>query len=362
MTNDQTGIDPAKEEVTAPDVTPENNDAAARPPQKKPRKPFAAAKPLSVLLSILLTVSLLASVTLGIFHATFSREGLTKIVSAFDIGAILRSLSGGAPVNDQAKLDTDDDGAYALAASAPGLSEGLEEALGKLASGDFDAVADYVTEVCGEDLLEELNMTRDDIKEIIGDPEVKEYVTEKLTSMTEDFIINGEAMKIDADSIVAIVRDNADMIRSVTGYEITEDQLSELKSKFAGQDISFEFSTADIKNATGFDIEPIMKLFSPELYITAIAVSVVIAVLIFALHKFLIGKSLSYVTVPAILVGIVLFIVAACLYFGARIVLDGALTPVLGVMNEPIVLRAVCCLGAGIVLSIVAIPLKRHNI
>lgn len=328
--------------------------------EKSPRRPFRGAAPLSVILAILLTVALLAAGMLGIVRSTLSGEGIRRIITSVNVGDILRAVVGRAPSAEAAPAP-DSSSVYVRAATA-GIPDGIYDILGSISEGDLDAVAEYIYDTVGEDVLEEADLDKEKLVEIIRESTVEEFVAEKLSDAAEGFIEDGELKGIDSAMLVDLLRENEPLIKKVTGKEITAEQFAKIESKITENNIKIEISAQDIKNAVGIDPTPIMKIMSPATYITAIVCAALIAVLILVLNKFLIGKTLSYLAVPSLIAGVVIGLAAAVVHLAAGSVLDGALLPVAGALNVPFVIRAASFIGFGVVALIAAVPLKKKNI
>ncbi len=362
----------AEKEPSAPEAndTHGNDDAdfvtaAAEPTKREPRRPLRFAKPLSFILALLMVFALLAATMFGVLRTTLSKEGLANIVSELDIGALFSGLgSGSTSVKDEAAVP----GGYVLASTETGnfvIDESAVD-LEAIARGETDALADYIYDVCGEEVLAENNITRDSLGEILERSNVSDFVTRKFSDTADNFLKTGNITGINSGMIVELIRENESIIEEVTGKRLTEEQYAKMGDKLDENSFSIEITSEDIKSITGVDTSTvttaISTAISPVGYISAIASAAVLALLILALHRFLIGRSLPYIAVPALISGILLFAVSALLHVGGGLVMDGAFSGVIAVINTTIIIRAAAFAVSGVVLMIAAVPLKRFNI
>ncbi len=352
---------------TAAKETANADKEKAGSPKKQPRTPLRAAKPVSVLLAVILTFALFATALFGVIRATLSKEGIARIISGVDIGALLggkaSSPKEGAAVPGGYELaDALSDGIDKIGEIDPNELPDLEA----VASGDMSGLADYLYEVCGQETLEEANLTKDSLKTVLERSTVSEFISKKLADAADDFLKTGKATVINSDTIVELIRENEDLIEEITGSRLTEEHYSKISNSVASKAVNVEITAEDIKASTGVDVTVITgtvsKVTSPVGYIAAIAVCVMLAIAIFALHKFLIGRSLPYIAVPALICGILLFGIAAVIHFAGGAVMDGAVLGIAAAFNVPFVIRAAAFTAAGVVLLIAAIPLRRRGI
>ena len=321
--------------------TDKADDAGARTAGKQPRTPLRAAKPVSVLLAVILTFALFATALFGVIRSTLSKEGIARIISGVDIGALLSekvsSPKEGAAVPGGYELaDAFSDGIDKIGSVDPDELPDLEA----VASGDMSGLADYLYEVCGQETLEEANLSKESLKTVLERSTVDEFISKKLANAADDFLTTGKATIINADTIVELIRENEDLIEEVTGSRLTEEHYSKISKSVAKKDVNIEITAEEIKASTGVDptviTGTVSKVTSPAGYIAAIAVCVVLAIAIFALHKFLVGRSLPYIAVPAIICGVLLFGIAAVIHFAGGAVMDGAVAGIAAAFNVPL--------------------------
>ncbi len=323
---------------------------AAAEATKSPRQPLGAAKPVSVILSVILALTLLCSCTLGILRATLSSEGISRIVSAVLGSGLLAS----APRE------------YELAAvSTPDTSADIAGTVAGLKTQD---IVDKAYELGLDELLEDYGVTRDNMGELIDRSTFREFAKENAGDIVAGYLEKGSiAEAVDPELLVDFVRENEDTIYEVTGHRVTEEQYDALRSRVPdvlGRVDST--ATAGIKDGLGFDLSAVRstvaKITSPGWYIAAICASAALAVVILALHRFLFGRSLTYIAVPSLVVGILFFAAAAVIFAAGGSVLGGALAPILSTVNVSVMIRAAVLTAAGIVLFAVHFPLKKRGI
>lgn len=310
----------------------------AKVEEKHVRTPFGAAKPISVLLAVLLALSMLAACILGILRSTLSSDGISRIITAM--------MSG-----DSAML--------------PGMlhvsaAEGAGDILGGMST---DKIVDAAFDLGLEDILEEYGITRDNLGAIIERSTFREFAAKNGSKIAMTFLEGGSVSDaVDPDTIVSFVRENEDVIYDVTGNRITEEQYEKLKNRLPDVVSKIDRSVGTVKDTVGVGIYAFRAITSPTWYIAAIAAAVVLALLILVLHKFLLGRSLSYIAVPTLVVGIITLLTAAVVFFIGGSVMGGALSAVFSAINVSILIRAAIYTVVGIVLLIVKRPLAAHNI
>ncbi len=341
--------DPTPAENAAKKATDTAEKSGDQPSSAKAaRQPVRAAKPVSILLSIVLTLALLCSCALGVLRATLSPEGLSRIISAVLGSGILAEAPGG----------------YELADASP-KSESPSDYLAGMKTED---IVDQAYKLGLDELFEEYGITRENMGELIDNSTFREFAEENAGKIVSNYLATGSvAEAVDPDLLVGFVRDNEETIYKVTGHRVTDEQYKTLRERVPEVLGRVDSQTVgSMKDTLGFEFSAVTaavaKITSPVGYIASIAAAVLAAVIIFALHKFLLGRSLSYVAVPALIVGILFAAVAGALFLLGGSILDGALASVFEAVNVSIVIRAAALTAAGIVLLIVRVPLKKRSI
>lgn len=342
-----------KEQTPAEDAAEKAADSAEKIGEqagaaKAARQPVRAAKPVSILLSVVLAFALICSCTFGVLRATLSPEGISRIISAALGSGILAEAPGG----------------YELADASP-KSESPSDVIAGMKTED---IVDQAYKLGLDELFEDYGITRENMGELIENSTFREFAEENAGEIVSNYLATGSvAEAVDPDLLVDFVRDNEETIYKVTGHRVTEEQYKALRERVPEVLGKVDSTTVgSVKDKLGFDVSAVTaavaKLTSPVGYIASIAAAVLAAVIIFALHKFLLGRSLSYVAIPALVVGILFAAVAGVLYLVGGSILNGALVSVFGAVNVSIITRAAALAAAGIVLLIVRVPLKKHNI
>lgn len=337
-------------------MTAENEEIVTKPR----RKPFPGAKPISILLSVVLTVLIIAAGLLGVVRSTLSDEGIRRILTSENIFGILRAMKGG---DSEAELLPDPGhGDIYVAAAMPVIPDDVYDVVEGLTSGDYERAAEMICDIIGDDVLEKCDLDREAVAKIVEKSTVDEFVADRLANTARNFIESGEIGGIDSKMVVDLLRENRSVIKEVTGRDITDEQFAEIEQKVVEADIKVEFTADEVKESIGFDPTVFAAFISPMPYISAAAACAVVALIIFVMNKFLVGRTLSYVSVCAVVAGVFMVICAAAIYALSSSVLGGALAGMAGALNVPFVIRAASYICVGVATLIASIPLKKKNI
>ena len=331
--------------------------------EKAPRTPKRAAGPLSFILAVLLMLSLLSACMLGVLRTALSRENIARTISSIDIGELMKTISpDGGINNDEASRGIP---THTFAATPPAEDTAEQEQsfeLGDLLSRGGEAIADYIFDACGEELLDEYNIDRESLGDIIERTNVEEFIAEKAADAAEGVFTSGKLDAIGPEAFVDLLRDNSKVIYDVTGCRVTDEDFEKIGGKLSAVSVNIEYSEEEIRSALGFDPTLISKVTSSTPYIAAIAAAVVCAILIFVLNRFLCGRTFRYIATPVLIAGILMFCATAALSAASGSVLDGLLAPLFAGIISAFTVRASVCLIVGVVLLAVSFPLKKRSI
>ena len=334
--------------------------------EKAPRTPLRAAAPLSCILAMLLTFALLSACMLGVLRTALSHENIARTISSIDIGAIMKTISpDDAPDNYEASGSVPAH-MFALTPPAEDTADSVEQEqsfeLGDLLSRGDEAIADYIFDACGEEMLGEYSIDRESLGEIIERTNVEEFIANKAADAAENVFTNGNLNVLGPEAFVELLRDNSDVIYDVTGYQITDEDFEMIGGKLSAVSVGIEYSEEEIRSALGFDPTLISKVTSVIPYIAAISAAVICVILILVLNSFLCGRSFRYISIPGLIAGILMFCAAAAIGAVSGALLDGLFAPLFTGVSTAFTVRAAVCLAVGVVLLTVSFPLKKRNI
>lgn len=310
------------------------------------RTPFGAAKPVSIILAVLLAFSMFAASMLGVVRTMLSEDGIERIVSSLMSGSGSAAVPGGYE--------------YAAARETNETDDILKGLTG-------DQIMDMAREYGVADICDDLGVTSDNVMELLERSTFRQFASKHAAAITKSLLEKGTISGVlDTDTVVDFVRENEEVLYDVTGKQITEEHYDKLRERLPGVisniEGTVEGTVGGIKESVGVGLTFLTGFVSTAVYICAIAAAVIFAAVIFVMHKFLIGRSLTFIAIPAITVGVMLFAVSAVLFFIGGSVMDGALVGVFSAVNVTVIVRAVLYAVVGAALLFAGIPLRRRGI
>lgn len=184
---------------------------------------------LSLVLSIVLTVSLLATALLLDLNRMLSAGGIKQIVNAlFSVsqtkvpGPLAGALGMGAHLDNAEPTQPQE--------TLPGDLGDLEIPTDVLTSGDTEALVEWMMQVIQESTGAESNITKEQLQEFVENSTISEYVAEKAAGYAEDFINGTQNTLITSEELVQLMEDNKELISKTFQVEITDDMKAELQT------------------------------------------------------------------------------------------------------------------------------------
>lgn len=162
---------------------------------------------------------------------------------------------------------------------------------------------DDIAEEFIEDIFEySLNIDYDDIDDDIKD-DTKELIDDMFGGMVT-YAFTGEGTAFDIDAFVDYFDKHSDDIEDMTGYELTDDDLDDLRDMLEEELDDFEDSFDDIYSE---DTEFLKVFFAKETIIVPLAIVIIGLLIIFATFNVRLDKSLKYSGVTFIVSAVIMF-------------------------------------------------------
>lgn len=312
----------------APPVAPQP-PVAAKPPVKKPYKPHVLLQIplqfLSFILTLVLLVSLFATVALADLNHLMSAGGIKQLINAVLIPTSaphhIRPAVGALGV----RLD---DASPIPGFTIPGdLDIGLDDIPEDIFAGggvDMDGLVDWIYNAVEEATGEPLPITKEQVEEFIAESTVSDFVSEKLAGYAEDFINGTENTSITTEEVLALLDENHTLLEEKFQVEITpevkenlssavEDAMAETDLNTVIREQVFETvqdSIDQTMQGAGMSWEQLQPLLqsicSDATLYTAIGICVALMLLICLLNFYNIPGGLTWIAVPCLLAGTLL--------------------------------------------------------
>ena len=256
----------------------------------------------SILLSIIFAVCLLFTLLLSVVRFNFSYSTITNIASQ-----MLKPVSA-APRNNDGLFHPEDK-VLSLAQydfNAADL-EGLDLSSIDFTNLDVNEIVQTYLDASGIEVEPEF------IAEVLASPEVSDFVDKYATEVVEYMTGAKTELEINADDIVKVMNKSIDMYEEHTGEVVDRTGLNEaVESNVAVMqtELTTALDTAKEENAETFEyLKKVNTLLSIKTYLLCICICVVLAVIIFLINMnvFVMFK---YISIPAIVDGVLIFIVA----------------------------------------------------
>lgn len=239
------------------------NEKPSSPTPKRRKGAGAAECVVSAFLCLLLAAFLLSSVVLTAVRATFSGDTLSDVIKSIisDIDAPELDLSDFLNSEQLASFGT---------------------------SGNSYRLADLIYDNLDKSRLG-YPVTRDEIAEIIGIAASSELVARAISRNVFSFGDDGEAVVIDADGIIDLLKENSESVSQVLGYELTDRDYDNIRkmlgTKFQKVLDALNGGTAVPEKLDRFVSGTVKLLFSDWLPAALWALTAMLALLVFLILK-----------------------------------------------------------------------------
>lgn len=366
--------------TSAPVQTAVHTPAPAEAPVKKPKAPKKPIKhngariTLSILLSILLCVSLLAASLVTVVKLCVTEDNLESAISSIQFSSL--SISG---------KKSDDSGNSRIArrsafADEPAAADTLgvavvsdEPHVASLMStsdislddiplnGDINDLADYLYDLAKDQSGWE-NVKKEDIQQALDHPLVDEFMTEMAGDYT-DVIVNGEdgaGKGLTPENITDFVMEHEEEIKEIVedvGYQ-GEFNLDRSKLETTIRDsIGDTYSPENIAKDYSEYLDVFRLVVSTPVVIGLWALTALLIVLLIVVNRRRVSAVLSCVGIPALIVGIIYLAAWGTMSFYPDMK-EGLLSIIPKFLGKPVLLMGAGLAGGGIILIIIKIIVR----
>ena len=253
----------------------------------------------SILLSIIFALCLLATLVLSVARFNFNTSTITELA-----GQVFKISQ--APV-----IQFEDDGLFhpeqKIITNAQFNPSDFDMGSIDLTNMDINALVQSYLEEYEVDVPPEL------VAEILSSPEITETVSQYADEIINYMTGESEELTIDPAQITKVVNTAIDKYEEATGEVVDRTGLDETISanvEAALPELTATLDTAKEENAETFEIlKKVNFVLSVKIFVLAISICVVLALIIFLINMN-IFVCFKYISIPAIVDGLILFIVA----------------------------------------------------
>lgn len=284
---------PAAEPVCEPVVVAQPQKVKQPKKEKQPKKPMNPAavvllKILSVLLTICLVASMTVTVVLADLHLLTRKESVEKIT-----GQILSAPTQSATAITAAK--------GGLKINASGLTE--------------DGLTDLIYDALKDHYGNEMTATKEQLSSFLEKSDAKDYIAEKVAGYTGDFLNGTEETTITEKEIARLIDENAGLIESEFGVKV-DGKLRQDAMKFVRESkIGEKIRTEVIGKIEDFSLFPnssftvgklvkwLQTLTSLSTVLILIAIDLALIVALFFAKRMRLGATMTSVGITATSIG-----------------------------------------------------------
>lgn len=253
----------------------------------------------SVLLSIIFAICLFATIILGIARANLSTSKITELAGQF-------FKISKAPV-----IQFEDDGLF--------YPEQKVIINAQYNPSDFDLSSIDLTNMDINEIVQsylaenDINVEPEVVAQILSSPEIKETVNQYADEIMNYMTGTSDELNIDPARLTKVVNTAIDKYEAATGELVDRSGLDEAISSNVEAmvpELTATLNSAKEENAEAFDIlKKVNFWLSLKIYILAICVCVVLALVIFLINMN-IFVCFKFISIPAIVDGLIIFIAA----------------------------------------------------
>ena len=256
----------------------------------------------SILLSIIFALCLLATLLLGVVRNNFSVSKITELA-----GQLLKTAK--APV-----IQFEDDGLFYPEQKVVTLAQFEGYDLGNFDMSSIDLTNMDVNSIV-QSYLEANDIDVDPavVAEILASPDITETVNQYADQIINYMTGASDEIKIEPEQLTKVVNSAIDKYEEKTGEVIDRTGLDEAISENVEAmvpELTATLDTAKEENAEVFEaIKIVNTILSLKVFIIAIAVCVVLALIVFLINMN-VFVCFKYISIPAIIDGLIIFIAA----------------------------------------------------
>lgn len=259
-------------------------------------------KIFSVLLSIIFAICLFATILLGVARANLSTSKITELAGQF------LKISK-APV-----IQYEDDGLFHPEQKVITYAQFNPEDFGDFDISSLDLSNMDINEIVQSYLEEyEIDVDPEVVAEILASPEITQTVSQYADEIINYMTGASDELNIDPAQITKVVNTAIDKYEAATGEVVDRTGLDEAISENVEAmvpELTATLDSAKEENAEAFDIlRKVNFWLSLKIFILAICICVVLALVIFLIHMN-IFVCFKFISIPAIVDGLIIFIAA----------------------------------------------------
>lgn len=286
---------------------------------------------LSLVLSIVLMVCLLATALLLDLNRMLSAGGMKQLVdSLLTVSPAKVSMPVAGAVGMGLRMDDTVSGDWEIPADA-------------LTDGDAEALVDWMMEILEQAAGTEVDLDRSQLQEFVEQSTISEYMSQKAAGYATDFINGTKNTQITSQELMQLLEENEDLITSTFQVEFTGEMKAELETALAKtiednrineviHEEVFASMQETIDQALPIPWEQIQAalkiLTSDAAILTALGVCLVLMLLLCALNFYNIPGGLTWSAVSCIFVGALLSAPIVLLLASPELLTDVAGLPV----------------------------------
>ncbi len=256
----------------------------------------------SVLLSIIFAICLFATIILGIARANLSTSKITELA-----GQIFKISK--APV-----IQFEDDGLFHPEQKVITYAQFNPEDFGNFDISSLDLSNMDINQIVQSYLEEyEIDVDPEVVAEILASPEITQTVSQYADEIINYMTGESDEINIDPEQLTKVVNTAIDKYEAATGEVVDRSGLDEAISENVEAmvpELTATLDTAKEENAEAFEIlKKVNFWLSLKIFILAICVCAVLALVIFLINMN-IFVCFKFISIPAIVDGLIIFIAA----------------------------------------------------
>ena len=288
---------------------------------------------ISLVLCLVLTVSLIATVLLIDVRTLTSSGGIEKLVNALTETGTSQQTPTTAPAMGAFGVllrdPTDPTDPTEPTEPQPTIPDDFEIP-GDLDTSDTSVLTDYIFGFVQDMMGEDVNVTPDQVQTLVEESTLKDFLAEKASSLVQDMLTGENNTTFSAEEIMQLVDDNQSLIEDIFDVEITDEikQNISVQVQEAVDDGALEETLRTgieqvmqepVPGMDGMTVSDLMaqiqKLSQSSVLFAAIAICVVLAIMIVLLNYYYIPRGLRQAASSCMTAGVLLSAPLAILHF-----------------------------------------------
>lgn len=293
---------------------------------------------ISVVLSILIFVFILATQMVLIVRGTFNQENIKTSIEETNISEIKvpKSIIESTHLKDL-ELDNDKN------------------------------VSEYIVSIMDPQIVDQYDITESKIEKLLDESFIKNFLSDKITDYTDDVFKKTDMGQVTKKEIIKFIEDNSDKIEKTIDYRVSDEDIEKISTFFDENNVMEKISISYIREEQPKLMDAVKFSFSYLVVGLLIILTLLAAFAIFMVNKKKLDSVFYYLGSTAICSGSVVIILGILSYASSKIIKSvigefyAIVKPLTEIIFSQLILTGLITLGVGFVLIVTSVLISKFT-